>query len=558
MQSGQFERNERGAIEILEGAVHLLRTAPPRCLLCYCAGTLPFVLGLLFFLTDMSHGAAARSRLIDASLGMAVLFFWMKCWQAVFAGELLAYLSDASPSGWNGKRILRLACVQSATMPWEFALLPVALLVLMPFGWSYAFFQNLSVTGDGRETLKESVRSAWKHAVLWPWQNHKILLVMAPFALFVFLNLCMAFYMFPALLKTLFGVETVLSRTGYSFFNSTSLLSVTAVTYLCVNPLMKAAYVQRCFLGASIFTGQDLLLDLRRLRRQGNLQKALAIAALALCLTASNSFAAQGEPGTPNPDRSTTQLSVAPKELDRAIREVMGGLEYSWRMPELKPKVQDESGFWKQVSELISGVSREVRNALKPVVKWLEELIESLFATKIEPKPDRKGIGTIPLWLSTLLLSVAVLCGLLLLLAMKRRKAAGGKDSEQQANMAVRVDLTDETLVANDLPVARWLALARESIAAGELRLALRALYFAGLAHLSERNLLTIASFKSNREYERELKRRAHALPALVGSFSENVAILERVWYGRHEVRRDAFERFTLNHERIMSDVENG
>jgi len=93
--------------------------------------------------------------------------------------------------------------------------------------------------------------------------------------------------------------------------------------------------------------------------------------------------------------------------------------------------------------------------------------------------------------------------------------------------------------------------LARELLERGELRLAVRAFYLATLAHLAERNLLTLAKFKSNRDYERELTRRGHALAELPGLFGQNVSVFERVWYGLHDVNQDTVADFARNVERM-------
>jgi hypothetical protein len=108
-------------------------------------------------------------------------------------------------------------------------------------------------------------------------------------------------------------------------------------------------------------------------------------------------------------------------------------------------------------------------------------------------------------------------------------------------------DLHDENIGANQLPEDGWIALARELLEKGDLRLALRAYYLASLAQLADRNLISIARYKSNRDYERELVRRAHALPQLTGLFSENVSTFDRVWYGLHEVTRDLLDGFATN-----------
>ena len=103
-------------------------------------------------------------------------------------------------------------------------------------------------------------------------------------------------------------------------------------------------------------------------------------------------------------------------------------------------------------------------------------------------------------------------------------------------------DIQDENVGADQLPGDGWMKLARELLERGELRLALRAFYLASLAHLAARNLISIARFKSNREYERELRRRGHSFPDLLAVFGDNLASFERIWYGLHEANRELVE----------------
>ena len=114
-------------------------------------------------------------------------------------------------------------------------------------------------------------------------------------------------------------------------------------------------------------------------------------------------------------------------------------------------------------------------------------------------------------------------------------------------------DLTDENVAANELPEDGWLKLARELMEKGDLRLALRALYLASLAHLAQREFVNIAKFKSNREYELELRRRARTLPELQNAFGQNVTIFDRIWYGMHEVNQESLQNFQSNMERIRA-----
>lgn len=114
-------------------------------------------------------------------------------------------------------------------------------------------------------------------------------------------------------------------------------------------------------------------------------------------------------------------------------------------------------------------------------------------------------------------------------------------------------DLASENVGADQLPEDGWMKLARELLQRGELRLAMRAFYLASLAHLAARNLITLARFKSNRDYERELRRRGHSFPELLSLFSENVSAFDRIWYGMHGVDAALVGRFASNVERLKT-----
>src|SRR5262249_45265204 len=110
-----------------------------------------------------------------------------------------------------------------------------------------------------------------------------------------------------------------------------------------------------------------------------------------------------------------------------------------------------------------------------------------------------------------------------------------------------------ENVSAEQLPEDGWVKLARELLERGEFRLALRAFYLASLAHLAQRNLISLARFKSNRDYQRELQRRGHSFPSLVQLFADNILMFDRTWYGMHEATRDAVQQFATNVEKIKA-----
>jgi hypothetical protein len=146
---------------------------------------------------------------------------------------------------------------------------------------------------------------------------------------------------------------------------------------------------------------------------------------------------------------------------------------------------------------------------------------------------------------------VAVALGLLLYRYLREHKRRAAPVSSQPLRLAP--DLRDETVGPDQLPEDGWTRLARELFAKGDLRLALRAFYLASLAHLAERNLISLARFKSNRDYERELQRRGHAFPSLLELFERNLGVFEAIWYGMHEVSSQVVAEFASNLDRMRT-----
>ena len=95
--------------------------------------------------------------------------------------------------------------------------------------------------------------------------------------------------------------------------------------------------------------------------------------------------------------------------------------------------------------------------------------------------------------------------------------------------------------------------MANELLQRGEFRPALRAFYLSSLAHLAARNLVSLAKFKSNHDYERELRRRGHSFPELLNLFADNVSVFERIWYGLHEINGELVRQFATNVTKIKA-----
>jgi hypothetical protein len=548
------EASEKPPFELIEEAFHLVRLAPSGALAAYAMGTVPFVLALLYFWSDMSRSAFAEDRLMPGVLLLTALFVWMKTWQSVYCRALLARLCGEPPPAWTFRAILQTAIFQAAIQPAGLVLLPIGLIVMIPFGWFYALFTSATVIhGTGNPDLRTALGRTWRQMALWPLQNHYLISLFFLFGFFVFLNILTALLGVPFLAKMLLGIESVFTRSPWAAFNSTLLMAQVALTYLCLDPVVKAAYVLRCFHGESLRTGQDLRADLATLRQRAALPgrsfAGLLMAAGLLLWFSARAGAAEPPPAAgpataEAPTGARPAASLPSDRLNQAIDRTIQKREFSWRLPRdavSKTKTTDENS-------LMARFSRWFKETLRSIGRWLEDFIKWIVNKfRFTPKTgNAPGGGLASIMEVALVLLIVVLVGSILWLVFNLWQHRRPRpEAVVEALPPAAPDVTDENVAADELPEDGWQRLARELLARGELRLALRALYLATLSHLGERRLITLARFKSNHDYERELARRAHALGALPQLFAEHVTVFERVWYGEHAATPELLDQFS-------------
>jgi hypothetical protein len=583
-------RDGKSSVDILEEAFHLLR-ANTFLLLPYYFGSLPFILGVLYFWTDMSTGADAWNHCSEAAWGLTLLFIWMKTWQSLYARRLLGRIRGDTPSAWGLRRMLRMAAIQTAIQPWGIFILPIALIIMLPFPQAFAFFQNASLIGSGDgDDLRSVVQKSWRQALLWPMQNTLLIWLTSPFllglaAFFVFvlipvsssfnpevpifflfmiatlvaiplcplgvvtaLNIIMALLLLPWLLKILFGIETIFSISGTHVMNNTFFAVVCSLSYLCLDPLMKACYCLRCFYGESLQTGEDLKVELRSCASPGSVT-ALLIAVF-LIFAPFNKSLAQSSPIA----GSVQGNPVSAQQLNAAIESIIHYPEYSWRLPREKPPdaAVSHSAFYVFFDSIINTLKtgwNYVKKGLAKAWNFIKKILSRILPPlpKLE-KPDLHWTAFSRVWIIIPLACIVIVLAFLAWRAWRNRRP---RTIEADVITQPPLDITREDLDATALPEEGWLNLAGELMEKGELRLALRALYLATLAYLARQEFITLAKYKSDREYELELRRRSHSQPLLAGVFAENKALFERGWYGLHEVTSGIMERFSQNQEKI-------
>jgi hypothetical protein len=237
--------------------------------------------------------------------------------------------------------------------------------------------------------------------------------------------------------------------------------------------------------------------------------------------------------------------------LEKSITETLKEREYSWRLPRTETK--REVGLFEG---LLAGIGETIARWVKSIGRWIKAAVEKIMNFIRPPvSVGSPGVGWI---LAVRTLGFVLLVVLLFFLVMyifrlwlRNRRASD--DSITATPIQQQLDLADHNIGADQLPEDEWIKLGRDLLARGEFRLAMRAYYLASLAHLAQRNLITLAKHKSNYDYGSELRRRAHALPVVTRCFDENVAVFDRSWYGSHQIDETSLGQFEANVQRIKA-----
>jgi hypothetical protein len=258
---------------------------------------------------------------------------------------------------------------------------------------------------------------------------------------------------------------------------------------------------------------------------------------------------------TPVLTRAETPASVSQGELEQSIEEIMERPEFSWRMPKETVKLKEAKAVG-PLEAAIKWMLGFIKEALKSIGSWIKSILDWLEGLLPKSKGqsatgDRNWHTSVRMVLLSLLFLFLAIMTVIFIRIWQRRRIRPVETVSRSVTPAP--DLTDEKVSADELSSNRWLAIAGELTEKGELRLAMRALYLATLAHLADNEMITIESYKSNRDYERELKRRAHEHTELITIFSTNLNFFERAWYGMDRIARSEFDRYSRNQQRIFT-----
>ena len=278
------------------------------------------------------------------------------------------------------------------------------------------------------------------------------------------------------LMKSLLGIESIFTLSGLRMiFNSTFLIAMLGVTYLVLDPIIKTVYVLRCFYGSALDSGEDLKAELNQILHPGaRIISGLLIVILSVA---------------PVLTWAKTPASVSPGELDQSIEEVMNRPEFSWRMPRetIEKKELQAMG---PIEAAITWMLDMIKKGLKSIGSWVKSILDWLesLMPKSEGQPtteDKNWQIPVRMVLLLLLFLFLAIMAFIFIRIWQRRRI---RPVETASTPVTPVpDLNDEKVSADDLSTNRWLAIAEELTNKGDLRLAMRVLYLATLAHLADK-----------------------------------------------------------------------
>lgn len=528
---------QQDVIDLLEDSVHLLKMSDVRSWLIYLIGVVPFLAIFVMFWGEMANsGLAYRYLPIGAGI-VALSYLWMKCWQSYWIITLRNTLVQNEFQLTLRDR-LKIARRQIIFQPWSLIIVPVSLALIIPYPWLFAFFQNLSTCEALGDSENNTVtEKAMRYAGVQKMQLGLFAaLWLKMLILFVFVNWLTLLAAVPFLLFSLLGVESEFVRSPYALLsNSTFYVTGLALTYLTLDPLVKAFFFLRCYYAESRTTGMDVLVMLKRFAQPAT--HALALVLLICALIPGTAFAQSDEAGVLPVD-----------DFRETMKEVSAQKKYIWRHPtELIIQSEEPPGWAVAIREYTAEFFNALEQYWDDFWKWVRDFFK-------DKEPEQKGSEDIVEGLSSIM--KVVLIGLVVILAAvvviifirsfkNRRTMIDAVSVAPQADDSP--DLNREDVTADELPTDRWLAYARELAAKGDYRLAIRAVFLAQIAFLADQRLIAIARYKSNRDYMHELNRRAHAYPRSLEAFRHSSRVFESIWYGDYTSGPEQFKE--LEHQ---------
>jgi len=457
-------------------------------------------------------------------------------------------------------------------LAWKIALSAAALATLPTVAvasWFYGACQFATLEAQEDAAERHSLGGCLALSTQWFGGGLLLFLMLFPLWIAVWLNGFIVAVIIPALLRSIFGVKTLLStQMGiYSLLQSSAFwLSLFAGAWLALDPIVKCTFIVVYQHLRSRREGDDLRGALASLPREQEKKAELVTASrpggramlASLIVVSMILLGAQ-----------TTRASAARVSLNRGSAETVAGSANQGRVEKLRQALSDESRRaiyrWHDaehssaptwLDKLLSKIGEAIQRAWNAFLDWLRRLWPR--GLSLSTDKGRWHLKDVGLWLA-LLLALTVGAGAVLVWLRRRREAA---------SLAVPVATTplpdlSNAAVASERSENEWFALAERLEGEGQLRLALRAAYLALLAGLAQREWLTIRRDRTNREYLDEFTRRWRRRPQaavdvrleIPERLRTSLRLFDRVWYGSHDVTLAAVAAYRQGQRELLNHV---
>lgn len=534
-------------LDIIEEGYSLFKNELSSALLFNLLGSVPFAIGLLYVIGDMSYGQANTVDIVGSALTLTLLWMWNNLWQAVYRTRLVDYRCMRDVTKLNWRTLSRIFMRQNIIQPFGLILSPLAIFPMM--WWLTVFFNVYGVDYRDNPGLREQLKRSRDIVGRDLKRVYLLMTVVWVFRTMMIVNFMLIFLFVPALLKLLFGIDTPFSQANSLLsglrivFNSTFISCAIVTAWLCYSPLEKAMWSIMVFYGESDKKGYDIIAGLKLLMQQRGMKIIIGLTLICtMILGGLKVGAAETSP--------VWKQTVSPAQLRNEIKHTLTRREYQWKLPVERSKHQSRSVIGAYINHLLEQI--------KGTLEWIFNFIDKLFSKATTTKASK--LSAFLAWLSVkryiaiwsvVSLALGIIGWMLFRWWRERQKIPISKATEASIKV---VDLTDEeNIAADDMDENEWLELAARLIAEGEQKLAMRAMFLAVIKTLADNQLLTIARGKTNRDYRRELMRRSHSEPVKIKLFSACLGIFEKIWYGDYTLANSEFDEFSGNIKQLIN-----
>jgi len=565
-------RNRLNPLEALERGFALFQSTFAREAWRYYAGAAPLVLCFIpMWVVDGQIRISDGALLMEAALlaGAYLVRVRMVASYEQRVRERAFGVPVSKPAG-----VAAQAAATGRLLAWKITLSAAALATLPTVAvasWFYSACQFASLEASEDAAERHSFAGCLRLATQWFGGGLLLFLMLFPLWIAVWLNAFILAMILPALLRSIFGVNTLLStQMGiYALLESSAFwLSLFAGAWLALDPVVKCTFIAVYQHLRSRSEGDDLRGSLANLPREqqkkaefitssgpgGRAIIGWLVVLAAILLGASQTTACAAKVSL-NPSGAEPVADSANQErvqkLRQALDEESQRAIYRWHDAEHPSPPTRFDKLLAKTGDTMERAWNACRNLLRKL--WPRGLT---FSPRMAKAAGWRLKDT-RLWLA-LVLALTLAVGAVLLWLRRRREAA---QLSLPAGTGPLPDLTNAA--ASERSEEEWFALAERLEGEGELRLALRAAYLGLLAGLAEREWLTIRRDRTNREYLDEFTRRWRRRPQaavevrveIPEKLRISLRLFDRVWYGFHALTPAAVAAYRQGQRELLNDV---